>query len=49
MFYLMAQHVESKTAQLLYILDAHSEIYEQNVRRLSIANLETHSHMHAHA
>ena len=49
MFYLLVQHVENKTSQLLHILDAHSEIYEQTVRRSSITRLgNTHSHTHAH-
>lgn len=48
MFYLLARHVENKTSQLLYVLDAHSEIYEQTVRRSSITHLgNTHSRIHA--
>lgn len=48
-FYLIEKHVENLTYQLLYILDTHSEIYEQILRRLSIAHLGNtckHAHMH---
>lgn len=38
-FYLMAPHVENLTSQLLYILDAHCEIYKQTLGNLSIPRL----------
>lgn len=54
-FYLMAQHVENLTFQLLYISDAPSEIHKQTSGNLSVAHLgntytdtRTHTLMHIH-